>query len=63
MTVNCGPLMLRKVVALVISTRVGPWPPFLCPTLYTPLVTSTVSPALEASNASWMFVAAVAQVA
>ncbi len=50
-TVNYGPLPLRNVRALVTLTQPG----------NTPLVTKTTSFVAAVFTASWMFVAAVAQ--
>ena len=63
MTVASGPFTLRKLRALSTVTRfvIMLDPIGLPPVAYTPLVTSTVSPADAASTATWMTVAAVAQ--
>src|SRR4051812_38673198 len=61
--VTAGPFTLCKVTALATNTRLVPTPPgdTRPPVWYTPLVTSTTSPAAATSTASWMLVAAVAQ--
>jgi hypothetical protein len=62
MMVTPGPFTLRTRIGAVMATRLGKvvWTA-LPPVSYVPLVTSTVSPALAASTASWIDVAAVNQ--
>ena len=59
MTLDCGPLRLDKKIGLPSVTRNAPW----LPAAQIPSATRMRSWAAAAAVASWMFVAAVAQVA
>ena len=60
-TVTCGPLMLLTTICLSNTTRFVAPAAGSEPLAYTPLVTRTASPEFEASIASWIVIAAVAQ--